>query len=263
MIEFILAPILCAVVLSLLTGPLGCFVVWRKMAYFGDTVAHASLLGVSIGILFEVSQSIAVLATCLCLSFALSYLKAKNLSNDTSLGIFAHGSLALGLLIVTLISHKRVSIQAILMGDILTVNYFDLWILLGSAIAVLCVLCLFWKKLLLSTIDKDLASVEGHPIRQSQLILSLLITVTISFGVNLVGVLLVSAMLIIPAASARSLTSSPEAMALVAAAIGAACSVIGIVVSAYSNTPAGPAIVSTSLAIFICSIMMPKRWVRF
>lgn len=259
MIELILPALLCAMTLAIVSGPLGCFVVWRKMAYFGDTVAHASLLGVSLGLFFEVNQSYTVLFVCIALALFVGYFHAHRLSTDTTLGIFAHGSLALGLLMVTAINYKRVNIQSILMGDILTVNYADVTLFACVAFAILAVLGKYWKRLLLSAIDEDIAQVEGYSQTVNRLLLMLLITVTIALSINLVGVLLVSALLIIPAAAARNLASSPEAMALIAAIIGAFAAIAGIVVSMFVNAPAGPAIVSSALGVFIASQFVAKR----
>ena len=259
MIDLVLPALICALTLTIVSGPLGCFIVWRKMAYFGDTVAHASLLGVCIGLLLEINTSYSVLFVCIALTFLVGYFSARKLSTDTTLGIFAHGSLALGLLLVTAINYKRVNLQSILMGDILTVNYLDVTIFACAAAAIMALLVRFWKRLLLSAIDEDIAQVEGYSQTTNRLLLMMLITVTIALSINLVGVLLISALLIIPAAAARNLARSPEAMAIVAALIGAFAATVGIVISIFVNAPVGPAIVTSALSVFILSQVLAKQ----
>lgn len=260
MLELILPPILAAVFLACISGPLGCFVVWKKMAYFGDTVAHAALLGVGLGVILSIATQISVIILCLLVAILVAYFNSKKyLSTDTTLGILAHGSLALGMLTVTVVSPTRINLQGILMGDLLTVGYSEALHVGILSIVIIALIVKLWRHFLMSAIDEDLATVEGYSPNKNQFLLTLTIALTIAFGIKLVGALLISGLLIIPAAGARKLSSSPEAMAITAGLIGLVSSVLGLISSAYWDLPAGPAIVCCALLIFIAALFYPRK----
>lgn len=221
------------------------------MAYFGDTVAHAALLGVAFGVLFKVNQHLAVLAVCIVLAFSISYLHTNRLSVDTALGIFSHGSLAIGLLLISLLSGTRFNLQAVLMGEILAIDHRDLIVISCAGIGILIALIALWKKLLLLSIDEEICIAEGLDHKRYRLFLTGMIALAIGLGIDLVGALLVSAFLIIPAAAARTISSSPEAMVFIAAAISILASITGTFSSAIFDTPTGPSIVVAALFLFM------------
>lgn len=258
--EFLLNALLAGLALALVAGPLGSFVVWRRMAYFGDTLAHAALLGVALGFLLDVSPSVAVVVGCIVLAVLLVTLQQRQpLAADTLLGILAHSTLSLGLVTVSLLDEVRVDLMAYLFGDLLAVGTGDLlWIVAGSAL-VLGVLAWLWRPLLALTVHEELARVEGLPVGALRLALMLLIAVVIAVAMKIVGVLLITSLLIIPAASAQRHARSPEQMAAGASLVGLLAVCAGLALSWYQDTPAGPSIVVSAAGLFLLSFLLPRR----
>ena len=252
MIDLWLAPILAAIIVAVSCAPLGCFVVWRRMAYFGDTLAHSALMGVAFGLLFEVDTTLAVIVSSIILAIALVLLqKQKNTATDTLLGILAHGALAISLIIISLTAGPAMDLNAWLFGDILSVNWQDLVkIIIGCFISVTLVIW-FWRPLLSITVHENLARVEGLPIAKLKLLLMIAIALMVAITLKIVGALLVTALLIIPAATARLWSKTPISMAYNAALIGLICAVSGFALSWWANIPTGPAIISMALLLFI------------
>ena len=217
MIELLLPGWLGGVMLALAAGPLGSFVVWRKMSYFGDTLAHASLLGVAFGLLLNVNPYYAVILVTVCLALGLVWLERRpHLAIDTLLGIMAHSALSLGLVVVSLMSNVRVDLMAYLFGDLLAVTPSDLWAMAAGVIFVLAVMAWQWRALLSMTISPELAQVDGVNIQRTRLMLMLVTALTIGVAMKFVGALIITSLLIIPAATARRFARSPEMMAAVA-----------------------------------------------
>ena len=181
MADFLLNALLAGLALALVAGPLGSFVVWRRMAYFGDTLSHAALLGVALGLMLDVSPTLAVTVGCVLLAVLLVTLQQRQpLASDTLLGILAHSTLSLGLVALSFMSEVRVDLMGYLFGDLLAVSRTDLaWILGGSAL-VLLVLIPMWRPLLAITVHEELARVEGLPVAAIRLALMLLIAVVIA-----------------------------------------------------------------------------------
>ena len=204
MADFLLNALLAGLALALVAGPLGSFVVWRRMAYFGDTLSHAALLGVALGFLLDVSPTLAVTVGCVRLAVLLVTLQQRQpLAADTLLGILAHSTLSLGLVTLSFMKEVRVDLMAYLFGDLLAVSASDLlWIIAGSAL-VLALICFLWRPLLAITVHEELAKVEGLPVGAIRLALMLLIAIVIAVAMKIVGVLLITSLLIIPAAAAQ------------------------------------------------------------
>lgn len=254
--DFIIRAVLAGIGIALVAGPLGCFVVWRRMAFFGDTLAHSALLGIALGYLANAPTGITVMAICLLIAVLLAGLSSRSrVAGDTLLGILAHSSLAMGLVAIAFLEGLRVDLLGYLFGDVLSVTMADLaWIWLGGT-AVLVALAAFWRPLLSATVDEDLARVEGvraGPLRFGFIVL---MAVVIAGAMKIVGVLLVTALLIIPAATARRLSATPEAMAIFAAILGAVAVVLGIAGSVFVDTPSGPSIVVAAAAMFAVSLI--------
>lgn len=260
MIEILLPGWLAGMLLTLATGPLGSFVVWRRMAYFGDTLAHASLLGVALGLLLDVNPYITILGLTLTLAGVLVWLEHKpQLAVDTLLGILAHSSLSLGLVTVSLMSDVRVDLMAYLFGDLLAITWQDItWIGLGAAL-VLGVLCWQWNALLSVTINPELAFVDGINLNRMRLLLMLTTAVTIGLAMKFVGALIITSLLIIPAATARRFASTPEQMAFTASLFGMLSVTGGLLLSWFYDTPAGPSVVICSAAFFMLSLLKKQR----
>ncbi len=258
--DFLLNALLSGLALALVAGPLGSFVVWRRMAYFGDTLAHAALLGVALGFLLEVSPTLAVTAGCVLLAVLLVALQQRQpMASDTLLGILAHSTLSLGLVVLSFMHDLRIDLTGYLFGDLLAVGAADLaWILGGSAL-VLAVLLPLWRPLLAITVHEELAKVEGLPVAAIRLALMLLIAIVIAVAMKIVGVLLITSLLIIPAAAAQRHARSPEQMAAGASALGLLAVCAGLSLSWVKDTPAGPSIVVSAALLFLLSFAWPRR----
>ncbi len=260
MIELLIWPWIGGLIIAFTTGPLGSFVVWRRMAYFGDTLAHAALLGVALGWIFQLNLTLAVVLFCLLLAVLLSTLMYQRIiAADTLLGILSHSSLAIGLVIISLFNDQPVDLMAMLFGDLLALTAEDmLWILSSSAV-VLGLLAYFWKPLLNHTISPELAHVEGVNTSFMRTLLFVLIAMVIAIAMKVVGVLLITSLLIIPAASARRLAATPEQMAIWASLLGCVAVTGGVALSWFYDTPAGPSVVVVASALFFCLYLWPKR----
>ncbi|MEW8692989.1 MAG: zinc ABC transporter permease subunit ZnuB [Candidatus Thiodiazotropha endolucinida] len=249
--DFIIRALLAGLGVALVTGPLGVFVVWRRMAYFGDTLAHSALLGIALGFLLGINLNLAVIALGIVLALILVAMSDnQQLSQDTQLGILAHSMLSLGLVVMAFQSSVRVDLMGYLFGDILSVTATDLLWVWGGGIAVLLVLIGIWRPLLSLTVHEELAQVEGVPVGNVRLIFMLLIALVIAVAMKIVGVLLITSMMIIPAAAARRFSRSPEQMAVVAAGTGSLAVVLGLAGSWQWDTPAGPSIVVAAALLF-------------
>ncbi|CAA7617277.1 zinc transporter subunit: membrane component of ABC superfamily [Candidatus Terasakiella magnetica] len=252
--EFLLRALLAGLGLAVVAGPLGCFVAWRRMAYFGDALSHTALLGIVAGLLLGAAPLIGVAAVCIAAALILAGLQRdKALASDSILGIISHGSLALGLVLLSFLEQVRVDLMGWLFGDILAVTYQDAALIWAGAAVVLTLLALHWRTLLAMVVDEDLARVEGYPVERGRVVLMLLVALTVAAAMKVVGVMLVTAMLVIPAAAARRVSRTPEQMALAAAAAGALAVVSGLGLSWRYDTPSGPSIVVMAVALFIVS----------
>jgi len=256
MIELLLPGWLAGMLLALAAGPLGSFVVWRRMSYFGDTLAHASLLGVAFGLLLNISPFYTVIAVTLLLSLGLVWLERRpHLAIDTLLGIMAHSALSLGMVVVSLMSNVRVDLMAYLFGDLLAVTPSDLWTIAIGVAVVLMMLIWQWRALLSMTISPEMAQVDGVNIQRSKLILMLITALTIGVAMKFVGALIITSLLIIPAATARRFARSPEQMAVFAVIAGMLAVTLGLTFSAFYDTPAGPSVVLGAAVMFILSMV--------
>ena len=254
--EFLVRAALAGVGVALVAGPLGCFVVWRRLAYFGDTMAHSALLGVALGLALGISTQIGVLVVALTVAVLLAVLeRLRTIPSDTLLGILSHSALSIGLVAVGFMSWLRVDLLAYLFGDVLSVSWGEVALVLAGGAGVLAVLAWLWRDLVAATVSPDLAAAEGVDVLRSRIVFTLLMAVVIAIAMKIVGVLLITSLLIIPAATARRFVASPEAMAVVAALAGAVAVLGGLAFSLVADTPSGPSIVVTALALFMVSLV--------
>ena len=256
--DFMVRATLAGIGVALAAAPLGAFVVWRRMAYFGDATAHAAMLGVALSLGFGLSIFAGAVAVALAMALTVSALTARGHAADATLGVLAHSALAVGLVAVSFLSGVRIDLTAYLFGDILAVSRTDLAVIWGGAAAVVGLLAWRWSALLTATLNADLAHASGIDPRREQVILTLALAVTVAVAIKVVGVLLIAAMLIVPAAAARPLARTPEAMALVAAGIGAAAAVLGLRAALLFDTPAGPSIVCVAAAAFLATALLRR-----
>jgi zinc transport system permease protein len=258
--DFLLRALAGGIGVALVAGPFGSFVVWRRLAYFGDTLAHSALLGVALGFLLHINLTLGIIAVCQLLAILLFFgQRQKQLASDTLLGIFSHGALSLGLVVLAFMEGIRVDLFAYLFGDILSIGLADLsWIYGGGGLALAGLLCI-WKPLLAITIHEDLARVEGVPVDRVNWAFLGLIALTVAVMMKVVGLLLVTSLLIIPAATARRFACTPEIMAILGSVIGCLAVVGGLYGSFTWDTPAGPSIVVAACGLFLLSFLLPKR----
>jgi len=253
--DFFIRALLAGIGVALVAGPLGCFVVWRRMAYFGDTLSHAALLGVALALLFEVNVTLAVFFVSVGVSMSLLLLqKRAPLSADALLGLLSHSALALGLVLLAFLTWLRFDLMGLLFGDILSVSKMDVGIIWVGGIMVLAILAKIWRPLFAGTVNKELAVAEGMPYERANIVFMLLLAAVIAISIKIVGVLLITAMLIIPAAAARRFALGPEQMVVIAMVIGALSVVVGLYGSWEWDTPTGPSIVVASLLGFIIAM---------
>ncbi len=251
MIDLLLLPALVGILVALVAGPLGSFTVWRGMAYLGDTLAHSALLGVAAALMFHWNIQIGILFCCIVIALLLLALQSNTrMSSDSLLGILSHSSLALGLVVVSVLPSQRVDLYAYLFGDLLMVNLQDVFVIAALVLLSLGLLIFFWRKLLMISIDEELAQAEGLNVRALKIVLIILLATVIAVAMKTVGILLITALLIIPAAAAQQLTRSPEAMALFASFCGILCVIGGLLASAWLDTPTGPSIVLCAAMLF-------------
>lgn len=253
--DFFTRALVAGIGVALVAGPLGCFIVWRKLAYFGDTLSHAALLGVAIAFLFEVNITLAVFAVSACVAIALLILqKRATLSSDALLGLLSHSALALGLVVLAFMTWVRIDLMGLLFGDILAVSTADIIVIYLGGIGIIAVLALIWQPLFAATVNYELAEAEGMNPNRANIIFMLLMATVIAIAMKIVGVLLITAMLIIPAATARRFSAGPEQMAVLAALIGISSVVTGLFGSLEFDTPSGPSIVVAALVLFLVSL---------
>ena len=235
---------------ALAATPLGCFVVWRRMAYFGDATAHAAILGVAIALGFELSIFTGVLTVAIGMALAIWVVSDRGVASDTALGVMSHSALAFGLVAVSMLDGVRVDLNAYLFGDILAVSRADLAVIWAGAILIAGLIFARWSVMLTATLSPELARASGVAPRREALVLTLMLAVSVAIAIKVVGALLIGAMLIIPAAAARPLSATPERMAIWAAAIGTCSALVGLKAAFIFDTPAGPTIVCTAAVLF-------------
>jgi zinc transport system permease protein len=249
--DFMTRAALAGVGVAIAAAPLGSFVVWRRMAYFGDATAHAAILGVALALALDMSVFAGAMAIALMMALSVSLLSGRGYAMDTLLGVLAHSALAFGLVAVSFLSGIRIDLMAYLFGDILAVSRTDLAVIWGGAAVVAGLIGWRWSALLTATLNEELAHASGIDPRREQLVLTLSLAITVAVAIKVVGVLLIAAMLIIPAAAARPLSRTPEGMAMTGAAIGMASAIIGLRAAYALDTPAGPSIVCVAAICFL------------
>lgn len=254
--DFILYALLAGMSVALLTGPLGCLVVWRRMAYFGDTLAHSALLGVALSIMWNLHPVLGVALLGVVIAISLVWLhRYRDLATDTVLGILAHSSLGLGLVVVAILQARglRIDLNAYLFGDILAISQNELWMIAAGVLLLLPMIALLWRPLIAIAVHEDLAKVEGYNVTEIRLLFMLLMAVVVAIAMKITGVLLITALLIIPAAAARRFARSPEQMAAMAVVFGMLSVIAGLGASLQWDAPAGPAIVVAAAMLFFLS----------
>lgn len=250
--EFILNAVIAGVLVAAIAGPLGCFMVWRRMAYFGDTISHSALMGVALGIAFDSENPIIMILTCSGVAMLLLFLQRdRRFSSDTLLGILAHSALSIGMIIISMMDHFRTDMMYYLVGDILAISIDNIYTIAG--VAAFSSVCLFfiWRDLLSLTVHQDLAQTEGVKVDRVKIIYMLLIAFLVAVALKVIGVLLITALMIIPAAAARTISKTPLQMIIFSSVIGIISVLGGVLTSSEWDVPTGPAIVLSATILFL------------
>ena len=258
--DFMLRATIAGLGVALIAAPLGCFVVWRRMAYFGEATAHAALLGIALSLALELPIFAGTLVAALLMAWVVTQLSGRELASDTLLGVTAHAGLALGLVVASFLTGVRIDLMAYLFGDILAVTLSDLYIIWFGVIIGLVLIYWRWSPMLISTLNEELAYSNDINPKREKLFLTLALAVTVAVSIKVVGLLLIAALLIIPAAAARNISQTPETMVITTAIIGVISAVSGLQFSYFFNSPPGPSIVCVSLVCFL--ILSSKNLIK-
>jgi zinc transport system permease protein len=257
--DFFLRALLGGIGVAVAAGPVGCFIVWRRMVYFGAALAHSALLGVALGFLLGIDLTVGIFALCVFLAVLFVLLERQHwLPTDTLLGVLAHAALAGGLVVVAFLTTLRVDLMGYLFGDILAVTNADLAVIVALALTTLAGMALMWRSLLSITVNEELAAVEGVPVAGVRFGFVLMVAGVVAIGMKIVGMLLILSLIIIPAAAARRLAATPERMALLAVGFGVLSVVAGLYASLYWDLPSGPLIVVTAALFFGLTQVWPR-----
>ena len=254
--DFFTRALIAGVGIAIIAGPLGCLVIWRRLSYFGDTLSHSALLGVTLAYAFSINITLSVFIISSVVAILLINLqKRTKLAGDSLLGLLAHSTLAIGLVLIGFISSIRFDLMGLLFGDILAVTIEDIALVWIGGIIILGILYFIWKSLFSATVNYDLAAAEGMRPEISNLIFTLLLAAVIALSIKMIGALLITGLLLIPAALARNLSNSPKQMIIIAILAGIASVVLGLFTSLELNTSSGPSIIVVSLALFMLSLI--------
>lgn len=252
--DFLMRALVGGMGMALISAPLGCFVVWQRMAYFGETIAHAGLLGVAFGLLTSINLTVSVFLAALLVAFGLRVVeRSSKLAKDTALGLLAHVVLAIGLIVTSQFQSLQIDMMGLLFGDILAISMVDIYMVLGGLAVIWALMIWLWQDLLSVSVDRELAMAEGVPVARGEFLFSIAIAATIALSMKLVGLLLVTAMLIIPAASAMNFSRTPEQMVIFTGLISVASVICGLVASLNFDIPTGPSIVVSMALFFVLS----------
>jgi len=251
MYDFFLYALLAGMGVALVSGPLGCLVIWRRLSFFGDTLAHAGLLGVALALFTGLNLSLAVALVGLITALLLVWLLGRMFyPSDLVLGLLSHSALALGLVALAY-SSQPADLLGFLFGDILAVSQLDLVVIYLGGALVLLLLALMWRQLFAASVNVELAQAEGMRPSLVNLAFVLMLALVVAMAIKIVGVLLIAALLLIPAATVRRLSATPEVMAALAAVCGVLSVIGGLFASLYFDSPSGPSIVVAALVLFV------------
>ena len=258
--DFFTRALIAGIGIAIVTGPLGCLVIWRRLSYFGDTLAHSALLGVTLAYAFSINISLSVfIISGIVALLLLSLQKKTKLAGDSLLGLLAHSALAIGLVLIGFLSSIRFDLMGLLFGDILAVTVEDIFIIWFGGLIILGILFYFWKSIFAATVNYDLAAAEGMKPDLSNFIFTLLLAGVIAISIKMIGALLITGLLLIPAATARSLSNNPFQMVIISILVGIISVILGLFSSLELNTASGPSIIVAALVLFILSLISFKR----
>ena len=254
--DFFIRALIAGIGIAIVVGPLGCFVIWRRLSYFGDTLSHSALLGVTLAYSFSLNISLSVFVVSAVVALLLINLqKRTKLAGDSLLGLLAHSTLAIGLVLIGFLSYIRFDLMGLLFGDILAVTIEDIALVWVGGFVILGILYFIWKSLFSATVNYDLSAAEGMKPEVSNFIFTLLLAGVIAISIKMIGALLITGLLLIPAATARNISNSPNQMVFLATLVGIISVIAGLFTSLELNTSSGPTIIVVALILFIISLV--------
>ncbi len=251
---------MASVLIGTVTAIVGVYVVLRGLAFIGAGIAHASFGGVALGFLLGVNPILSAVVFCVATAWGIAWTSEKaELREDTAIGIFFAATMALGILFIGLMGEYNVDLFGYLFGSVLSVTREDLWISGALGLGVLALVVVFFKELLFITFDPEAAQVSGISVRRLYMLLLTVVALTVVLSLRVVGIILVSALLIIPAASAYQLTENFRTMMGLAVLIGNVSAIGGLMLSYQLDTASGATMVLTATAIFFFSTLVSPR----
>jgi len=252
---FIQRALLAAIIASILCPFVGNFVVLRKMSFFSNAISHSAFAGIALGALLGIDFSVSAIVLAIFIALLIAYLSDKTtLSHDTVIGIAFSAVIASGMLIIGMLKGYRTDLFAFLFGDILAVSRVDLLLIFITGALTIITILIFLKPFLQITFNRDLARVEGIKVRFFEYLLFLIIALVVTVSLKIVGIILVTSLLIVPAAAAKNLASSMKWLFTLSCLFGVTSGVIGLIGSVYLNTASGPTIVLVSIGIFFLTM---------
>jgi ABC-type Mn2+/Zn2+ transport system permease subunit len=257
---FIQRALLASVMAGILCPFVGNFVVLRRMSFFSDAISHSAFAGIAVGAMLGADLSMSSVIVAILIALLIAFLSEKTtLSHDTVIGVAFSGAIATGMLVMGMLKGYRADLFAYLFGDILAITNNDLLLILAVTILTITSLLLFLKPFLQITFNRDLAKVEGINVRFFEYLLFLIIAVVITVSLKIVGIILVTSLLIVPAASAKNLASSMKRLFMLSSFFGVLAGIVGLIGSVYLDTPSGPTIVLVSIGIFFLTMFKSSR----
>jgi zinc transport system permease protein len=253
---FIQRALIASVMVGILCPFIGNFVVLRKMSFFSDAIAHAAFAGIAAGLLLGIDMSISSVAVAVLIALIIAFLSEKTaLSHDTVIGIAFSGAIAAGLLIIGMMKGYRADLFTFLFGDILAITGADLFLIFIVGVLTILILLIFFKPFLQITFNRDLARVEGINVRLFEYMLFIIIAVVVTISLKIIGIILVTSLLIVPAAAAKNIASSMKRLFMISCLFGVVSGIVGLVGSVYLDTASGPTIVMVSILIFFLTML--------
>ena len=260
--DFVIRSIIAGLLMISIAAPMGCLMVWQRLAFLSDTLGHAAVLGVGLGLWLQVHPMIGVLAIVILIVVSLSRVTSfNNALSETTLAIISHSGLAAGLILLGTMPRQSISLESILFGDLLATTGMDLLLILVTVVILLLLLRQHWRSFVAVSVSREIAQAEGIEVKKVQFLMYLMIALLVAVMMKVMGVLLIAAVLVIPTSNARLISQSPETMVFFSALFGATSLAGGILSSFHFDWQTGPAIV-LSAAVLLCATLLLKRLVR-
>jgi len=257
--DFLVRSVIAGLIMVAIAAPMGCLMVWQRLAFLSDTLGHAAVMGVGLGLLLEVTPVFGVLAVALLIVFALNRVNSFNSAlSETTLAIISHTGLAGGIILVGLLPAQAVNLEAILFGDLLATTRADLTWLLITTVVLLLLLLHHWRSFVAVSVSREIAQAEGIEVRKVHLLMYIMIALLVAVMMKVMGVLLIAAMLVIPTSSARLFSRSPEQMVAVSALYGLGALAGGISSSFHFDWQTGPAIVVSATLLLLITLAITR-----